>query len=54
MWGVWSFGALPALAPLHGTVDRSMRLESDVMAPACHQKKIPPPGNTRRAGSRMS
>ena len=48
------WGAPPALAPLHGTVDRSMRLESDVIAPACHQKKIPPPGNTRRAGSRMS
>ena len=43
--------ALPALAPQHGTVERSMRLESDVMAPACHQKKIPPPGNTSRAGA---
>ena len=50
--GVWSFGvALPALAPQHGTVERSMRLESEVMAPACHQKKIPPPGNTSRAGA---
>ena len=28
-----------------------MRLESEVMAPACHQKKIPPPGNTSRAGA---
>ena len=43
--------ALPALAPQHGTVERSMRLESEVMAPACHQKKIPPPGNTSRAGA---
>ena len=46
-----SMVALPALAPQHGTVERSMRLESDVMAPACHQKKIPPPGNTSRAGA---
>ena len=43
--------ALPALAPQHGTVERWMRLESEVMAPACHQKKIPPPGNTSRAGA---
>ena len=46
-----SMVALPALAPQHGTVERSMRLESEVMAPACHQKKIPPPGNTSRAGA---
>ena len=56
---VWSAGrlefrgALPALAPQHGTVARSTRLESEVIAPACHQKKMPPPGNTSRAGSRM-
>ena len=46
-------GALPALAPEHGTVERSMRLESEVIAPACHQKKIPPPGKTSRAGNRI-
>ena len=40
----------PALAPEHGTRLRSTRFDRPTIAPACHQKKMPPPGKARPRG----
>jgi hypothetical protein len=40
----------PALAPTIGVEARSSLRLNPVIAPACHQKKSPPPGNAKPRG----